>query len=104
MFMRTSGGDAFVSDRGSSLHVEGSATKSGAPLRFRWSFRQTLGYSGCAMITLQGGQTQTVAIEIRGAVLFTIGSTTRPSRASILMPEQTRTATARSRWLNWEWC
>ncbi len=77
-FLRTSGSDAFVRQGGIAVHVAGTSTKADVITRFGWSFRQSLGYSGCSMIALSGGQTQTVEIQVRGAKLFEDPSSEQP--------------------------
>jgi hypothetical protein len=68
--LRTPGSDSFVRDRPASLHVEGSAVKSGASRRFAWSFRRDLEYTGCGAIALGSDDAQSLEIRMQGATLF----------------------------------
>lgn len=47
-FMRTRGGDRWVSRGGVVLHVEGRAARDGVVKTFRFVFRSALRYSGCS--------------------------------------------------------
>jgi hypothetical protein len=68
--LRTPGSDTFVRDRPASLHVEGSALKSGATRRFAWSFRRDLEYTDCGTIALGSDDAQSLEIRMQGATLF----------------------------------
>jgi hypothetical protein len=68
--LRRPGSDAFVRDRPSSLHVEGSALKSGASRRFAWSFRRDLEYTDCGTTPFRSDDSQSLEIRMQGATLF----------------------------------
>ncbi len=84
-FMRTPGSDAYTSDRGVTLQVEGSAAKGGITKRFAWSFRGGLSYTKCVAAdgspgaTLSGTGSRTIDILIPDGALFADGLD--PSRA-----------------------
>ena len=68
--LRMVGSDAFVRDRPTSLHVEGSAVKSGASRRFAWSFRSDFEYTDCGTIAFHSDDSQSLEIRMQGAALF----------------------------------
>ena len=60
-FLRAPGGDPFVTNEGIALHVEGTAERDGAAIRFGWSFRQAFDYS-CGRVQLEARRTETVEL------------------------------------------
>ncbi len=76
-FMRTPGTDAWATNRGISVYVEGTAKKGRVSKRFAWPFRQSTSSSKCTAgdgaapgVTLQGNAVKTLDILIAGATLF----------------------------------
>jgi len=68
--IRAVAGDAFVRSNGVVVHVAGVAAKLDRVVRFRWSFRQNLGYSGCGVVAFRTGATERVDLQVRGTTLF----------------------------------
>jgi len=60
-FLRSPGDDPFVTNGGIALHVEGTAERDGAAVRFGWSFRQAFDYS-CGSVELEARRTETVEL------------------------------------------
>jgi hypothetical protein len=67
--MQEPGRDPFVEGEGIALHVEGTADKDAASLRFAWSFRQAFDYT-CPRVTFEPEATQTVELSAHLARLF----------------------------------
>jgi hypothetical protein len=68
--IRAVAGDAFVRSNGVVVHVAGVAAKLDRVVRFRWSFRQNFGYSGCSVVAFRAGATERVDLQVRGTTLF----------------------------------
>jgi hypothetical protein len=78
-FMRTPGTDFYALDRGVSIYVQGTATKSDVSKHFAWSFRQRVRYEKCEadvdgtrVVGLGLNRKDSVEVEIRmhGEALF----------------------------------
>jgi hypothetical protein len=77
--MRTPGTDDWVKDGGISLMVDGSASRSGVSVGFRWVFRQNVRYDECKVlidgqpasgVDFVGNQAQRIDIRIELERLF----------------------------------
>ncbi len=71
-FLRAPGSDPWVRDRGTTLHVAGTATKGPASVRFAWSFRENhvYGDGSCGEVTFESEVTTSLEIHVRTAALF----------------------------------
>lgn len=79
VFMRTPGSDDWSTNRGVSVHVEGTATKAAVTKHFVWTFRRGIQYDSCKLVasgatesgvTLAGGDDRRLDITIHGESLF----------------------------------
>ncbi len=72
----TPGTDAFATNRGVSLYVQGSAANGAVQKTFAWSFRQRARYYGCGTdeegthFDLQGGRKSTVDLRVHPETPF----------------------------------
>lgn len=80
--MRAGASDAYVSAKGTAVHVEGHAVREGSEERFSWSFREEQRFSRCALPgnPLVAEEARSLRIRVHGEALFQSDEPARPLR------------------------
>lgn len=79
-FMRTTGSDGYVDDRGANLHVSGTAQGVEGTFRFTWTFRRDIEYTQCGPVAFESGQSGEIRIHVLGDALFRTDGSSSPLR------------------------